>query len=271
MKSLTPWILMGNSLAFCFFFFVWSFCVEIDYPMTNGISVGLSPWAITVTTRIIILLVGDPYKPFRGGTTQNISESSWIRKEWDLVNRRMGSWPFCLHEGLHGGGTELLCTCEKHHEINQLTIFHFILDISFIQLFSEGSHWVVPDDWRFSSRWHFQLEVHAILLVGCAGSLQQLASPSCSCVFFGNLPISDSAIRCVFGHALRLLGCKWWWSHLKIGASGRWDLHWFYLCRSHWPALFAGLLITFRQGDVSTGSCCSPATSWEEGQLILYQ
>ena len=51
--------------------------------------------------------------------------------------------------------------------------------------------------------------------------------------FFGTLPISDSAIRFVFGHALRLLGCKWWWSHLKIGASGRWDLHCFYLCRSH--------------------------------------
>ena len=48
--------------------------------MTNGISVGLSPCPITVTTRIIIFLVGDPinlHLPLLlgGGTTQNISES----------------------------------------------------------------------------------------------------------------------------------------------------------------------------------------------------
>ena len=33
----------GKLSRVLFFFFVWSFCVEIDYPMTNGISVGLSP------------------------------------------------------------------------------------------------------------------------------------------------------------------------------------------------------------------------------------
>ena len=29
----------------------------------NGLLFGLSPWPATVTTRIILFLVGDPYKP----------------------------------------------------------------------------------------------------------------------------------------------------------------------------------------------------------------
>ncbi len=44
----------------------------------DGESLGLSPLPVTVTTRIVMFLVGDPYKPsfpllLGGGTTQRIS------------------------------------------------------------------------------------------------------------------------------------------------------------------------------------------------------